>query len=486
MSIIDPDVVEDHERFRSELASLYPDGRRRWIFARKPSGRYYDWRKRTSIVLLAFLFSAPFVTIGGHQFLLFNIIDRKFVFFGWPLWPSDFYLVVLLFLIGLLSVVVFTATLGRLWCGWLCPQTVFMEIVFRRIEWFIDGGPTEQARRRTGPWNVDRVLRTALKVSVFFAVSFAIANTFLAYVIGSDTLLLYIQDGPFEHVSLFASLLVFTTVFFLVFYRFREQACVIVCPYGRYMSSLVDENTIAVTYDYVRGESRAKWTRADTVARSATTPEKPTEWSRPTQHGDCVDCHQCVTVCPTGIDIRDGIQLECVNCTACIDACDDVMDKVQLPRGLIRNTSASAVLKGHTTWLTPRIKAYAAVWLVLVGVVVTLFVMRSDVDVQIVRQSGSLWQSTSDGTANFYQVQIINKSTSERSIQMRVVEPHGAIVKVLGKMSILPSNEIVRARLMIIIPDSLRTSENMHVTLDVETNGLARARHVLSFVSPPR
>ena len=485
MSIIDLDVIDDHERFRSELASITPDGRRRWIYARKPSGRFYRWRSAVAMLLLAFLFAAPYVKMHGHQFLLLNIITREFVFFGVPFWPNDFYLVVLLFLTAVISIVVFTATLGRLWCGWLCPQTIFMEMIFRRIEWWIEGGPKEQAQRKAGPWTWDRLWRAGLKIIVFFAISFAIANTFLAYVISSDTLLLYISDGPIAHLSLFIPLVVFTGVFFAVFYRFREQACLIACPYGRYMSALVDQNTVAVTYDFKRGESRAKWTKADNDAKRAAQRTDAT-FQRPADLGDCVDCHQCVTVCPTGIDIRNGIQLECVNCTACIDACDEVMDKVGLPRGLVRYTSATAVQQGVTSWLTTRIKAYIAVWLVLVSVVVTLFALRSDLDILIVRQSGSLWVNTADGVANFYTMQVINKTDNEQQVSVDVVEPAGASVTVLGPLRSVAPNTIAKGRLFVVVPDRLRSTENSTVRLVVRSGDQEVVRTDVSFVAPTK
>lgn len=484
MAIIDLNVIEDHERFRSELASIARDGRRRWIYARKPSGRFYRWRTVVAVLLLAFLFLAPYVKVNGHQFLLLNIVKREFVFFGVPFWPNDFYLVVLLFLTAVVSIVVFTATLGRLWCGWLCPQTVFMEMIFRRIEWWIEGGPKEQAQRKAGPWTVDRIWRSALKVAVFFGISFAIANTFLAYVISSDTLLLYVYEGPLAHLSLFVPLVVFTLVFFAVFYRFREQACVIVCPYGRYMSALVDQNTVAVTYDVKRGEQRSKWSKADNDAKRDAASQQQRTFARPAGHGDCVDCHQCVTVCPTGIDIRNGIQLECVNCTACIDACDEVMDKVGLRRGLIRYTSATAVQQGRTTWLTTRIKAYVAVWLVLLGVVATMFALRSDLDILIVRQSGSLWTTTAGGVANFYNLQIINKSLDTRDVRIDVVSPKGATAVVLGNVASVASNAIAKGRIMVIVPDSLRSTENSTVVLAVISNGEEAFRTDVSFVAP--
>lgn len=485
MSIIDLDVIDDHERFRSELASITPDGRRRWIYARKPSGRFYRWRSVVALFLLAFLFAAPYIHVHGHQFLLLNIIAREFVFFGVPFWPNDFYLVVLLFLTAVISIVVFTATLGRLWCGWLCPQTVFMELIFRRIEWWIQGGPTEQAKRRAGPWTWDRFWRSGLTISVFFVISFVIANTFLAYIISSDTLLLYVSDGPLAHLSLFVPLLVFTGVFFAVFYRFREQACLIACPYGRYMSALVDQNTVAVTYDFKRGEGRAKWTKADNEAkRTAQCTDQV--FKRPAEQGDCVDCHQCVTVCPTGIDIRNGIQLECVNCTACIDACDEVMDKVGLPRGLVRYTSATAVQHGATTWLTTRIKAYIAVWLVLVSVVVTLVVLRSDLDVLIVRQSGSLWVNTEDGVANFYNMQVINKTDDVQQMSVDIAEPKGAIVTVLGPLRSIEPNSIAKGRLLVVVPDRVRMTENSSVTLVVRSGATEIMRTDVSFVAPTK
>ncbi len=481
MSVIELEVVDDHERFRAELASIRPDGKRKWIYARKPNGRYYTIRTVLSWFLLAFLLVAPFVKVNGHQFLLFNIIDREFVFFGIPFWPNDFYLVALLFLTGVVTIVLFTATLGRLWCGWLCPQTVFMEMVFRKIEWIIDGPPKVQARRDAGPWNWDKVWRRGLKIAVFAAISFVIANTFLAYLIGSDTLVLYIQNGPFKHADLFIGLLFFTFVFFMVFYRFREQACLIACPYGRYMSALVDNNTIAVTYDYKRGEPRSKWTREDGVAKKETLH---TAHSRPNGRGDCVDCYQCVTVCPTGIDIRNGIQLECVSCTACIDACNEVMDKVGLPRGLIRHSSQSAVEDGRSHWFTRRIGAYAAVWGILVATVVMLLVFRDNLDVKVLRQEGSTWVTTSSGLGNVYRLQIINKSNTALPFTIRVKEPRQAVLTPLGLPSSVQPQQIMKGRFIVSVPPDAVQNGLVAVTLVIESNGTAVQEVTTSFIGP--
>ncbi len=444
MELPELEIIREQERtfgdeeFRAELASVRPDGTRKWIFAKQPRGKFYRWRTIVSAVLLSFLALSPFVKIGDEQFLLFNLLDRKFVFFGYPIWPEDFYLVVVLFLTALVSIVVFTATLGRIWCGWLCPQTVFLEMVFRKIEWWIDGSAGEQAVRVRGPWNGDRIRRFVLKQSIFFSISFAIANIFLAYVVSSDTLVGYIKDGPGSHFELFLALVAFTVVFYLVFARFREQACLVVCPYGRFMSALVDEHTVTITYDQKRGEQRSKWKRND--ARSSQNT------------GHCIDCNACVNVCPTGIDIRNGIQLECVACTACIDACDEVMEKINLPKGLIRYTSAEAIQTGIKNWFTPRVKAYGTIWITLVLITTGLFYFRSDFDVTVLRSPGTTWTQTADGVANFYDLKIINKTSKDLHYSLVVAKPHQAIVTPLGLPTIVRSGEVLKGRFLISVP----------------------------------
>ncbi|MCX6139573.1 MAG: cytochrome c oxidase accessory protein CcoG [Candidatus Kapabacteria bacterium] len=483
MSLLDIGEVEDHERFRAELGSIRPDGRRKWIYARKPRGKFTNWRTILSWFLLAFLMLAPFVKVGGHQFLLLNIIKREFVLFGMPFWPNDFYLVALLFLTGVITIVVFTATLGRIWCGWLCPQTIFLEMVFRKIEWLIEGGPKEQAQRHAGPWNWDRTWRSTLKIVVFAAISFLIANVFLSYIISSDELLQYVRNGPLAHIELFGGLVFFTFVFFMVFYRFREQACLIACPYGRFMSALVDENTVSITYDYKRGEDRAKWTKADNDAKKTATVGSTT-FSRPESKGDCVDCHQCVTVCPTGIDIRNGIQLECVSCTACIDACDEVMDKVGLEKGLIRYSSQEAIETGRTTFFTRRIKAYLAVWLVMISVVVTLFAIRHDLDVVVLRQEGTTWVIMKEEVANFYRLQIINKTGHDIPYEIHVTSPHGFVIKDLGMPSHVKPGDILKGRFIIVREKDAPQVNESKLTLQLTTNGEVFHVVTTSFIAP--
>jgi cytochrome c oxidase accessory protein FixG len=356
-------------------------------------------------------------------------------------------------------------------------------MVFRKIEWMIEGGPKEQARRHSGPWKWDRIWRTSVKITVFFAISFIIANTFLSYVISSDTLLLYVREGPFSHASLFMGLVFFTFVFFMVFYRFREQACVVACPYGRYMSALVDETTVAVTYDYMRGEQRAKWTRADNAERNSMRGTDG-EFHRPEGRGDCVDCYQCVTVCPTGIDIRNGIQLECINCTACIDACDEVMTRVGLPKGLVRYSSQQQIEQRKTSWLTGRIKAYLIVWIMLMVTVVTLFAMRSTLDVVVLRQEGTTWITTANGMGNFYRLQIINKGNKELSYELNVIEPAGAVITPIDLPNVVHGGQIMKGRFLVTIPTDITKSFDRRLVLSIQSNGEIVKTVTTSFVMP--
>jgi cytochrome c oxidase accessory protein FixG len=296
-------------------------------------------------------------------------------------------------------------------------------------------------------------------------------------------LLQYVKNGPAAHLELFGGLLFFTFVFFMVFYRFREQACLIACPYGRYMSALVDENTIAVTYDFKRGEDRAKWTRADNEAKKQTATGSAT-FTRPEQKGDCVDCHQCVTVCPTGIDIRNGIQLECVNCTACIDACDEVMDKVGLDRGLVRYSSLNAVENGRAKVFTKRIKAYLAVWFVMVAAVSTLFIFRHDLDVVVLRQEGTTWVTMQEGIANFYRLQIINKTDHDIPYEMHVTSPHGFSIKNIGLPSHVGAEDILKGRFIIIRENDAPKTTETKLTIEMTTNGKVFHTITTSFIAP--
>lgn len=465
---------EAHETFRNELASVAPDGRRRWVYARQPSGRYYRARTVVSWLLLAFLFGAPFVTVNGLPLVKLGFLERTFAFFGLMFWPQDFYLVVLVALTVLVTLVLSTATIGRVWCGWLCPQTIFLEMLFRKIEYAIEGSAAQQLRRNRGPWTTDRLWRSGLKHAIFFVLSFAIANVFLSYIIGADALWRIVTDPPSQHLVGLFFITVFSLVFFAVFARFREQACVLACPYGRVMSSLIDRHTITVTYDRSRGEPRGKLV---TGAAAAAAPRR----------GDCIDCHQCVTVCPTAIDIRNGVQLECVNCTACIDACDDVMRRIGKPRGLIRLTSHEAVTTGATRWLTGRVKAYAAVWCVLVATVTTLIVRRPPLDVVVLRQPGTLFATLPNGdVTNFYTLQVFNRTARAQAFSLVVDAPAGATITPLGAADAVGPHALLEGRLLLTAPAASVAGASTTVRMRVRIGERDVERLQTNFVGPAR
>ncbi len=426
------------KNFRDHLGNITPDGERLKIHPRKPRGRFHRARVLVSWVLLAILFAGPFVTINGHPLLLLNVLERKFVLFGVPFWPQDFHLFLLVVLTFVVFIVLFTAIFGRIWCGWACPQTIFLEMVFRKIEYFIEGDAVQQRRLDKAPWTADKLMRKGLKHGIYLSLSFLIANTFLAYIIGIDELWVIVTDPLSQHLAGLGSISIFSLLFYGVFSRFREQACIIVCPYGRWQAMMVNEDTVAVTYDYKRGEPRGKARKGGQAVRGL---------------GDCVECKQCVQVCPTGIDIRNGIQMECVNCTACIDACDEVMDRVDRPRGLIRYSSYNGVEGGQRRLFTPRVLGYTGVLVVLLIVAATLFSTRDAVQAVILREPGRLYNELSDGRlSNFYSVKVINKTFETIPISVRLDAPADGELTHLGALDSVPPQTIVEGRFYVAVP----------------------------------
>ncbi len=464
MSIVEVQTGEPDE-FRNKLYNIDKEGNRSKIYPHKPSGKLYRARTIVSVFLLAFLFLAPFVKFHGMQFMLFNILERKFVIFGIVFFPQDMFVLVLGILTLLLSIFLFTAVLGRIWCGWLCPQTVFLEMLFRKIEYAIEGSGTRQRLFDASPMTASKFSRKALKHIIFFSLSVLIANTFLAYIIGSDAVRELVRESPTLHPVGFSVMILFSFVFYAVFARFREQACIVVCPYGRYQSALVDIDTVAVTYDHTRGEPRGKFTKEDKQAILSGA-------ALAAERGDCIDCDRCYHVCPTGIDIRNGIQLECVNCTACMDACDEVMDKVKKPRGLIRWASASSLGRKEHRWLTNRVKAYTGVWFVVTTIFLTFFFLRPMTEVLILRQPGTLNQSGASGEKiNFYVLNVVNKHYEAVPIEVRVLSPAEAKISVLGDVSTVPAVTEKSVRLMLSVPQRVIQNSDSPVRFGVYSNG---------------
>jgi cytochrome c oxidase accessory protein FixG len=417
------------DSFRDSIATINEEGKRNFIFPKKPSGKFYDKRKLVSYFLLAFLLSAPFIKINGNQFLMFNVLERKFNIFGLPFWPQDFYLFVMSMIVGVVGLTLFTVAFGRIFCCWFCPQTIFLEMVFRRIEFWIDGDRGAQIRLAKQDWNSEKIRKRVTKWIIFFLISFLIANVFLAYLIGSDNLLKMVTEGPAGNISTLVTLLIFTSIFYFVFTWFREQVCIIACPYGRMQGVLLDDKSINVTYDHVRGEGetgRAKFDKRENRAE--------------TGKGDCIDCNQCVIVCPTGIDIRNGTQLECINCTACIDECDTIMEKVGLPKGLIRYASEDEIVKKEKFTLSLRMKGYIVVLTILIGVLVSLLFMRNDVEATVLRLPGQLFEHKGDNISNIYTYKVVNKTVKDfDSVYFKLASPKGTL-----KMVGIPAIKVIK------------------------------------------
>jgi cytochrome c oxidase accessory protein FixG len=421
------------------------------LHPQKPIGQWHNRRIVFTVIVLTLLFVTPFIKLNGQPLLLFNVLERKFIIFGIFIGPQDYWLFGLTMLSFMVFVVLFTTVFGRLWCGWACPQTVFMEMVFRKIEYAIEGDAGKQKLLDKAPWNADKIMKKGLKYSIFLAVSFAIANLLLSYVLGVDELAKIIREPIADHVPLFTGIVFFTAIFYFNFAWLREKACTVVCPYGRLQSVLLDRNSIVVAYDHERGEPRGKLHKD--LART---------------EGDCINCFQCVTVCPTGIDIRDGNQIECVNCTACIDACDHIMDKIGFEHGLIRYTSENAIVKKTSKLITARVIGYTVVLLMLWSGLGFMVATRSDTQTTLFRAPGSQYIENKDGTiSNLYTFKIFNKTNQTIKPSIRLENPKGKLLFAGSPDLTLDAAGMSEGTMFIIIPKSALNRRKTTLTLSV-------------------
>lgn len=465
-----------NESFRDSIGTMTKEGKRAWVYPKKPGGKLYEYRKITSYVLLAFLFAAPFIKVQGNQFLMFNVLERRFNIFGFPFWPQDFYLFVLSMIIGVVFITLFTVAFGRVFCGWVCPQTIFMEMVFRRIEYWIEGDRNKQRRLDNQEWNAEKIRKRGLKWFIFLVISFLIANIFLAYLIGSDKLLQYIGESPFNHLGTLVPLIIFTGVFYFVFAWFREQVCIIACPYGRLQSVLLDNKSIVVAYDHKRGEGE-----------SGRKKFRKNEDRQALGHGDCIDCLQCVHVCPTGIDIRNGTQLECVNCTACIDECDHIMESINLPKGLIRYASEDEIEKKQKFKLTARMKGYIAVLTILIGVFTGLLLLRNDVEATVLRLPGQLYERKGDNIiSNIFTYKLVNKTVKEiDNVSFKLRKYNGEIKLVSASDNFkVPKQGIAEGTLFIEINQSELSGDKNKLIIEVYSDDELIETTSVNFLGP--
>jgi len=430
------DATQPDQSFRDHLATVDAKGRRNWIYALKPKGKWYSTRTYISWGFFILFFTLPFISVGGKPLFLFNVPAARFILFGKVFWPQDFFIFGLTMVTFVIFIILFTAAFGRLFCGWVCPQTIFMEMLFRKVEYLIEGDAPRQKLLKAPPWTAGKICRKSLKHLVFFLLAFVIANTFLSYIIGVRELWKIMTEPLDQHIGGLLSLLVFSGVFYSVYAFFREQACTVVCPYGRLQSVLLDRNSMIVAYDHKRGEPRSKL-KKEPVADA----------------GDCIDCLQCVKVCPTGIDIRNGLQMECVGCTACIDACNHMMEKTGRPLDLIRYASENGIVNKEPLRYTLRMKLYTGLLCVLVVLLSALLLSRKDVDATVMRAPGMLYQERgADSISNLYNIKVANKTTRDVPLFLRLENAAGKIEVIGGKTIRLKKDDEGAGAFFIILP----------------------------------
>jgi cytochrome c oxidase accessory protein FixG len=452
------------QTFRDSVGTIDQKGKRKYIFPKKPKGWFTDRRTFASIVYLIVFFTLPWIKMNGEPFIMINVLKRKFIIFGQIFGPQDFFIFALAMITFVVFIILFTSIFGRIFCGWACPQTIFMEMVFRKIEYWIDGDSNKQQQLKAMPWNAFKIRKRAIKIIVFYLISFIIANYFMAYLISMDEVLRYVHEGIGVHASTFIALLIFTSVFFFVYYWFREQVCIVVCPYGRLQGVLLDKNSIVVAYDYVRGEPRGKVSEQKT--------------------GDCIDCKACVRVCPTGIDIRNGTQLECINCTACIDACDEIMEAVDRPKQLIRYASENNIAKKETLKITTRIKGYSFLLLAIASALFIMLATRDAVDITILRTQGMIYQSLPNGyIGNLYSARMFNKTHKDIEVNLSIPEEEGSI-EVIGKKPLITKESYTIITFLVKKKTNHIKKRKSDIEIEVRAEGKKLSTKKTTFIGP--
>lgn len=428
------------------------------------------WRNIVGFALLIFFFTAPFIRVHGEPLLLLNFVKREIILLGVRFWPQDFHLFFLAMISLMVFIILFTVTFGRLWCGWGCPQTIFMELIFRRIEYWIEGDAYHQKLLDKQAWNAGKILKRTIKHLVFFGIAFIIGNFFLMYIIGSAAWIDLVTGSPSEHLAGLASMLVFSGIFYFIFSWFREQVCTIVCPYGRLQGVLLDRNSIVITYDYKRGEPKGTFFKGEDRAKEG--------------KGNCINCTQCVQVCPTGIDIRNGTQLECINCACCIDACNAMMDATNQPRGLIRYASEKTIAEGIKLKFNVRTIAYSAVLVILLGVFTFSITARNPIEATILRAPGMLYQEPEPGKiSNLYNIKLVNKTNNDLPVELKCLS-HQGLITIIGNDINVKKQSLGESVFFLILNSSDVTSDKTPVRIGVYSEGQLIEEITSTFVGP--
>ncbi len=454
------------EDFRETLYTIDKTGARKWVYPAFQKGFFRSRRTVVISVLMGLYLLMPWIVINGEQAVRIDLLERKLTVLGATLWATD--TIYLFILLGSLAFALFffTAVLGRVWCGWACPQTVFLEFLFRPLETLIEGNASKRRRRDQSPWTLEKVLVKGTKFFVFALVAWVLASTLLAYFVGREELLSMMSRSPTHHLSLFVLTVALMALLLFQFGWFREQFCTVLCPYARFQSVLLDPDSLVVGYDAKRGEPRGKQGGAG--------------------HGDCVNCGLCVRVCPTGIDIRNGLQLECVQCASCIDACDSIMTKIGKPTGLIRYATENTLQGKMLRVIRPRVLVYGAILSTYLIVGAVAISNRKDTDFQVIRVvHDSSFTVTADGTVtNHFKVHIGNKATKPQTYSIRVVDADQ--VKAVVPVDPFPvaAGELGNLPLFVQFPKSLLQRGSATVVLELFSSEHSEGRQKVGLIGP--
>lgn len=449
------------------LSTLEADGSRRWLFPRLAIGYFWTKRRVLAYFLIAIFTLIPHLRLNGKPWILLDVAHRRFTILGYTFLPTDTLLLALLMLTVFVSIFLMTALFGRVWCGWACPQTVYMEFLFRPIDRLFQ----KTAGKGGRPKEPVQGIRWVLRFLVYLVLCAFLAHTFLAYFVGTEELSRWMRHSPLEHPIPFLVMAATTGLMLFDFLFFREQTCLIACPYGRFQSVMLDRRSLIVSYDLLRGEPRGRGKRSEketavapagdasdlTAAakgtKNAASPGAPAAVPQSSK-GDCVDCGMCVQVCPTGIDIRNGLQLECIHCAQCIDACDQVMTKLHLPPGLIRYSNQDAIERKPSAMLRARLIIYPVVLTVVVSAFVMIFLGKKDFDAKLFRNFGNSY-SVQDGTwiANSLKLSLTNRTPALRTYSMEVISPSVGRVQAIGTEKVtLEAEQIDSIPVLISVP----------------------------------